>query len=66
MDGEAYVGEGQDEAQLFAKDARALRVLDAAAKLGNWQQPLPKGHGRGIAFLRGYGSVTDPSGNCLS
>jgi isoquinoline 1-oxidoreductase beta subunit len=44
--------------RLLATDARALRVLDAAAKLGNWQEPLPKQHGRGIAFLRGFGSLT--------
>jgi isoquinoline 1-oxidoreductase beta subunit len=32
-------------------------VLDAAAKLARWDEKLPKGHGRGIAFLRGYGSL---------
>jgi isoquinoline 1-oxidoreductase beta subunit len=44
--------------QLLRDNARALRVLDAAAKLARWDEKLPKGHGRGIAFLRGYGSWT--------
>jgi len=43
--------------QLLRDNARALRVLDAAAKLARWDEKLPKGHGRGIAFLRGYGSL---------
>jgi isoquinoline 1-oxidoreductase subunit beta len=42
---------------LLRDNARALRVLDAAAKLARWGEKLPKGHGRGIAFLRGYGSL---------
>jgi isoquinoline 1-oxidoreductase beta subunit len=42
---------------LLRDNARALRVLDAAAKLARWDEKLPKGHGRGIAFLRGYGSL---------
>jgi isoquinoline 1-oxidoreductase beta subunit len=44
--------------ELLRGNARALRVLDAAAHLGNWKQPLQKGRGRGIAFLQGYGSLT--------
>jgi len=43
---------------LLRDNPRALRVLDAAAKLARWDEKLPKGHGRGIAFLRGYGSFT--------
>jgi len=43
---------------LLRDNPRALRVLDAAAKLSRWDERLPKGHGRGIAFLRGYGSLT--------
>lgn len=43
---------------LLRDNPRALRVLDAAAKLARWDEKLPKGHGRGIAFLRGYGSLT--------
>ena len=42
---------------LLRDNARALRVLDAAAKLARWDEKLPKGHGRGIAFLRGFGSL---------
>jgi isoquinoline 1-oxidoreductase beta subunit len=44
--------------RLLGDNARALRVLDAAAKLARWDEKLPKGHGRGVAFLRGYGSLT--------
>ena len=44
--------------QLLRDNPRALRVLDAAAKLARWDEKLPKGRGRGIAFLRGYGSLT--------
>ncbi|HEY7639278.1 MAG TPA: molybdopterin cofactor-binding domain-containing protein [Steroidobacteraceae bacterium] len=43
---------------LLRDNARALRVLDAAAKLARWEEKLPQGHGRGIAFLRGYGSLS--------
>ena len=43
---------------LLRDNARGLRVLDAAAKLARWDEKLPKGHGRGIAFLRGFGSLT--------
>ncbi|HKR37894.1 MAG TPA: molybdopterin cofactor-binding domain-containing protein [Steroidobacteraceae bacterium] len=43
--------------RLLRDNARAVRVLDAAAKLARWDEKLPKGHGRGIAFLRGYGSL---------
>jgi len=44
--------------KLLAADARALRVLNAAAQLGDWTRPLSKRRGRGIAFLKGYGSLT--------
>jgi isoquinoline 1-oxidoreductase beta subunit len=43
---------------LLRDNPRALRVLDAAARLARWDEKLPKGHGRGIAFLRGFGSWT--------
>ncbi len=43
---------------LLSRQPRALRVLDAAAKLAGWHEPLPQGRGRGIAFLRGFGSLT--------
>jgi isoquinoline 1-oxidoreductase beta subunit len=42
--------------QLLRDNPRALRVLDVAAKLARWDEKLPKGRGRGVAFLRGYGS----------
>jgi isoquinoline 1-oxidoreductase beta subunit len=44
--------------RMLSHDARALRVLNAAAQLADWNEPLPKGHGRGVAFLRGFGSLT--------
>jgi isoquinoline 1-oxidoreductase beta subunit len=44
--------------RLLANEPRALRVLDAVARLANWEKPLPSGHGRGVALLRGYGSVS--------
>jgi isoquinoline 1-oxidoreductase beta subunit len=44
--------------RMLSGNPRALRVLDAAARLGGWTDPLPKGRGRGIAFLRGFGSLT--------
>ncbi|HEU4602128.1 MAG TPA: molybdopterin cofactor-binding domain-containing protein, partial [Steroidobacteraceae bacterium] len=43
--------------ELLSSDARALRVLNAAAALANWGDSLPKGRGRGIAFLKGFGSM---------
>jgi isoquinoline 1-oxidoreductase beta subunit len=47
----------QLRSRLLAHQPRALRVLDAAAKLAGWQKPLPKGRGRGVAFLHGFGSL---------
>jgi isoquinoline 1-oxidoreductase subunit beta len=44
--------------RLLADQPRALRVLDAAATLAGWQRPLPKGRGRGVAFLQGFGSLS--------
>ena len=43
--------------RLLAHQPRALRVLDAAARLADWQKPLPTGRGRGVAFLQGFGSL---------
>jgi len=42
--------------ELLAKDARALRVLDAAAAAAD-AVPLEPGRHRGIAFLRGFDSL---------
>jgi isoquinoline 1-oxidoreductase subunit beta len=38
-------------------DPRWLAVLDAAAQLGGWATPLPKGHARGIAIGTAFGSI---------
>ncbi len=38
-------------------DPRWLAVLDAAAQLGNWSTPLPKGRARGIAIGTAFGSI---------
>jgi len=35
-----------------------LGVLEAAAKVGDWGKPLPRGRHRGIAQFMGYGSYT--------
>jgi isoquinoline 1-oxidoreductase beta subunit len=36
---------------LLAKSPRAQAVLDLAAEKAGWGQPLPPGHGRGVALL---------------
>ena len=41
---------------LLAKHPRTLKVLETAAKKGNWNKPLPAGHGRGIAVHESFGS----------
>jgi isoquinoline 1-oxidoreductase beta subunit len=43
--------------RLLADNVRALRVLDAAARLGDWARPAVRGRGRGIALLAGFGSL---------
>jgi isoquinoline 1-oxidoreductase beta subunit len=42
---------------LLAHDARALRVIDAAAELAGWSRPAPKGVARGFAYFESYGSL---------
>jgi len=37
-------------------DDRLKKVLETAAEKSGWHDPLPAGHGRGIACFRGYGS----------
>ncbi len=37
-------------------DDRLRKVLEVAAEKSGWKNPLPKGHGRGIACFKGYGS----------
>lgn len=41
---------------LIPKDSRLRKVLEVAAEKSNWNSPLPKGRGRGIACFEGYGS----------
>src|SRR6266403_4583384 len=42
---------------LLGKSPRAQAVLDIAAKAAGWGQPLPRGHGRGVALLySGWGT----------
>ena len=43
--------------QLLAHDARALNVLDAVAKSAGWDEPLPAGRARGIAYVESFGSL---------
>ncbi len=40
--------------QLLANDPRRLAVLDAAAHLAGWGEPLPAGHGRGVAVHKSF------------
>jgi isoquinoline 1-oxidoreductase subunit beta len=44
--------------QLLANSPRALKVLDAAAKLAVWNTPAPAGRARGIAFTHSFGSLS--------
>ena len=42
---------------LLSKNPRAKGVLDVAAREAGWGEPLPEGHGRGVAVLySGWGS----------
>ncbi|CAN0586668.1 unnamed protein product, partial [Laminaria digitata] len=43
--------------RLMHKSPRALAVLDAAAKMCNWQAPAPEGRARGIAFGERSGAL---------
>ncbi|MBW0149529.1 xanthine dehydrogenase family protein molybdopterin-binding subunit [Marinobacter arenosus] len=42
--------------KLLASEPRHREVLDRAARLANWDQPVPKGRGRGIALFRSFGT----------
>jgi isoquinoline 1-oxidoreductase beta subunit len=42
--------------QLLANHPRTLKVLETAAKKGDWGEPLPTGRGRGIAVHESFGS----------
>jgi isoquinoline 1-oxidoreductase beta subunit len=43
--------------ELLAGKTRELAVLDLAAEKSGWGSPLPAGHGRGVAFTPGFGSI---------
>ncbi|MFI4976152.1 MAG: molybdopterin cofactor-binding domain-containing protein [Caulobacterales bacterium] len=43
--------------RLLGDNARALRVLDAAAKGIGWGSPKPRGTGRGLAIVEAFGSL---------
>lgn len=43
--------------ELLAHDARALNVIDTAARASGWDEPLPQGRARGMAFVESYGSL---------
>jgi len=43
--------------ELLAGSDRHLKILDLAAKMSGWDQPLPEKHGRGIAFVPSFGSI---------
>lgn len=42
---------------LLQNEPRYLKVLDAVANMANWQSPLPKGWGRGIAIHGSFNSI---------
>jgi isoquinoline 1-oxidoreductase beta subunit len=42
---------------MLAHDARALNVIDTAARTAGWGEPLPAGRARGMAFVESYGSL---------
>lgn len=43
--------------ELLGDDKRALAVLDAVAEHSQWQQPLPPGRARGLAFTEAFRTV---------
>jgi isoquinoline 1-oxidoreductase beta subunit len=43
--------------RLLAKNARALKVLDRVAQIGDWGKPLPRGRGRGLAIAQPFGTL---------
>lgn len=44
--------------ELLAHDARALRVVNAAAEKFGWDRPLPAGRAKGIAYFESFGALT--------
>ena len=43
--------------ELLAHDARALKVIDTVAEAAGWDEPLPEGRARGMAYVESYGSL---------
>ncbi len=43
--------------ELLEHDARALKVIDTAAEAAGWDEPLPEGRARGMAFVESFGSL---------
>jgi CO/xanthine dehydrogenase Mo-binding subunit len=43
--------------RLVAHDPHATRVIDRLAALSDWDRPLPRGSGRGIAFAEAFGTL---------
>ena len=43
--------------ELLAHDPRALKVIDTAADTAGWNEPLPAGRARGMAYVESYGSL---------
>jgi isoquinoline 1-oxidoreductase beta subunit len=43
--------------KLLKDQPRYLKVLDAAAKLGNWGETMPAGHGKGIAIVFSFDTI---------
>jgi isoquinoline 1-oxidoreductase beta subunit len=41
--------------QLFQNNPRALNVINLAAEKSGWGEPLPAGHGRGMAYFATFG-----------
>lgn len=58
---EVALAAGKDPVQLrrelLADNPRALKVIDAAARAGDWGKPLPKGRARGFAFVYSFASL---------
>ena len=43
--------------ELLARDPRALKVIDAAAELAGWNEPMQEGRARGMAFFESYNAL---------
>jgi CO/xanthine dehydrogenase Mo-binding subunit len=58
---EAAVALGRDPYEfrraMLERHPRIRKVLETAARRAGWGEPLPKGHGRGIALSAAFGSI---------